>query len=163
MEPGTVSHRKERMLIEATSSIGIRAAPEAVYGIIADYRSGHPRILPPQYFGPLVVEQGGVGAGTRIRFTMTVAGRSREAVADVEEPKPGKVLIERGVSDNFVTTFTVQPEGPGCFVTIRTSWERGGLQGLIERFTAPRLRMRIFPAELQLLKQVAEAEAVART
>lgn len=149
------------MLIEATSSIGVRAAPETVYGIIADYRNGHPRILPPQYFGSLVVEQGGVGAGTRIRFTMTVAGKTREAVADVEEPKPGKVLVERGVSDNFVTTFTVQPEGPGCFVTIRTSWERGGLQGLVERFMAPAYMTRIFTAELQLLKQVAETEAAA--
>jgi hypothetical protein len=28
---------------------------------IADYRDGHPRILPPQGFGPLVVEEGGSG------------------------------------------------------------------------------------------------------
>jgi len=151
------------MLIEATSSIGVRAAPAAVYGIIADYHHGHPRILPPEHIRDLTVERGGTGAGTRIRFTMIVGGKARPAVADVEEPKPGKVLVERGVSDNFVTTFTVQPEGPGCFVTIRTSWERGGLQGLVERIVAPRMMTRIFQAELQLLKQVAEAEAAART
>ena len=47
------------------------AAPAArCYGVIADYHVGHPAIVPPRAFGPLVVEQGGVGAGTQIRFTM---------------------------------------------------------------------------------------------
>lgn len=48
----------------------IDAPPDRVYALIADYRSGHPRILPKAYFKELVVEQGGVGAGTVVRVLM---------------------------------------------------------------------------------------------
>jgi len=41
-------------------------APAAVaYGIIADYRDGHPHILPAKYFRNLQVQAGGRGAATR--------------------------------------------------------------------------------------------------
>ena len=51
----------------------MKAAPERVYRIIADYRNGHPQILPKQ-FSNLCVDAGGYGAGTVIRFSMTVMG-----------------------------------------------------------------------------------------
>jgi hypothetical protein len=38
-----------------TAATFIDAAPERVYSIIADYRNGHPRILPGEYDG-LIVE-----------------------------------------------------------------------------------------------------------
>ena len=41
------------------------ASRERGYSILADYREGHASILPPQ-FTSMVVEQGGVGAGTVI-------------------------------------------------------------------------------------------------
>ena len=47
----------------AVSSL-IQAPAQQAYAIIADYRNGHPRILPRPYFVSLTVEQGGVGAGT---------------------------------------------------------------------------------------------------
>ena len=40
----------------------------------------------------IIVEEGGVGAGTRIRFTMTVLGKTVTLRADVTEPVPGRVL-----------------------------------------------------------------------
>jgi hypothetical protein len=47
------------------ASAHIAAAPAQVYAIIANYREGHPRILPKEFSG-LTVEQGGIGAGTII-------------------------------------------------------------------------------------------------
>jgi len=41
-----------------TSSAHVNATPQRVYGIIADYHHGHPRILPSQ-FRRVVVERGG--------------------------------------------------------------------------------------------------------
>ena len=35
---------------EASASRVIAAAPERVYSIIADYRAGHPHILPERFF-----------------------------------------------------------------------------------------------------------------
>ena len=57
-----------------TASARIDAAPKRVYNVIADYCNGHPRILPKQ-FSDLVVERGGFGAGTVIRFRMRVGAR----------------------------------------------------------------------------------------
>ena len=54
-------------VVRASSSAQIRAPGRIVYSLIADYRNGHPRILPPRYYPPpLEVERGGVGAGTAI-------------------------------------------------------------------------------------------------
>jgi len=39
-------------------SARVAAPPEVVYRLIADYRDGHPRIVPPKYFSNLVVEEG---------------------------------------------------------------------------------------------------------
>src|SRR5215204_3004132 len=52
----------------------VNAPARRVYDMIADYRNGHPRIVPPKYFTSLDVEEGGVGDGTVIRFTMRVLG-----------------------------------------------------------------------------------------
>jgi len=38
----------------------IHAAAAHVYGIIADYRVHHPRIVPPEYFRKIEVEAGGL-------------------------------------------------------------------------------------------------------
>ena len=36
--------------------------------MLADYNESHPAILPEHVFTGLVVEQGGIGAGTAVRF-----------------------------------------------------------------------------------------------
>ena len=42
--------------VEARATV--RAPADRVYELIADYRAGHPRIVPPKYFQNLVVERG---------------------------------------------------------------------------------------------------------
>src|SRR5204863_2277113 len=77
-----------------SGSLRIAAPPARLYGIISDYRNGHPHILPKQ-FSNLRVESGsGVGAGTTIRFEVTMMGRTDRNKAIVSEPEPGRVLVE---------------------------------------------------------------------
>jgi hypothetical protein len=46
--------------------------------VLADYDTSHPAILPKRVFSDLVVEQGGVGAGTVVRVTMAAMGTKQE-------------------------------------------------------------------------------------
>jgi hypothetical protein len=82
-----------------------------VYDVIADYNTGHPSILPPEYFGRLDVLAGGHGAGTKIRFEMKAFGRTNVATGDVTEPVPGRELRET-LTTGIVTTFLVEPVQP---------------------------------------------------
>ena len=134
----------------------IDAAPDQVFGILADYRVGHPAILPRRFFTGLEVEQGGYGAGTVIRYGMRAAGRVTRARAAVTEPVPGRVLVETDLGDRgIVTTFTVSPAGEGAseveFATDLPS--RGGLAGLLERIFVKRYLRRVYAEELQLLAE----------
>src|SRR5262249_14871310 len=83
------------------------------YAVIADYRDGHPHILPRPPFVSLDVEQGGTGAGTVIRFQMRVFGRVRTFRAAITEPEPGRVLAETDLDTGTLTTFTVVPVEDG--------------------------------------------------
>ena len=131
----------------------ISATSHACYMAIADYRSGHPHIVPRKWFGPIIVEEGGVGAGTRIRFTMTVLGQTVTLRADVTEPVPGRVLVESYPDTGVVTTFTVAETAPQqSRVTIETRTPRvGGVRAAIERAITRRMLPRIFRAELAQL------------
>ena len=132
------------------------AAPARVYATIADYREGHPRILPKQFSG-LTVERGGVGAGTVIRFQMRAFGTTRNFRGEVTEPEPGRVLVETYQEPNpSATTFTVNPAGSGCEVVISTVIPvRNGLLGSIERALIERYLIPIYREELGLLARVA--------
>jgi hypothetical protein len=141
-----------------STSARIKAAPDRVYRIIADYRNGHPHILPKQ-FSNLCVDAGGYGAGTVIRFSMTVMGKKMEARAVVSEPQPGRVLVEKldGVGSP-VTTFTVDPGTTDLVSVVTISTEltpRSGLAGIIERFMTTRMLTGIYKDELTLLAAVA--------
>jgi hypothetical protein len=138
----------------------VAAPPSTVYRILADYRSRHPRILPPRYFSGYEVEHGGVGAGTRIRFRMTLAGSTRNFRAEVSEPEPGRVLVETDLESNgAVTTFTVGParDSRDSMVTITTEWVSRGVRGVIERLFAPRLLTQVYAEELRNLDALARA------
>ncbi len=146
--------------IQAAASAEIDAAPEVVYAIIADYREGHPRILPEKYFLGLEVEQGGVGAGTVIRCQMRVFGQTQTFRAVVSEPEPGRVLAETIPDERgLVTTFTVEPRKGGrrSHVTIATTWTSRGVQAIVERLLAPPMLRRIYTEELQKLNHVAHS------
>jgi hypothetical protein len=139
----------------------VQAPARAVYETIADYRDGHPRISPPKYFHNIVVEEGGYGAGTRIRFDMTVPGKTRACRAVVEEPEPGRLLIERELNYDAVTRFEVEPGGERtALVSIGTELpSTPGLFGAIERFFARRVLPKIYREELSRLEAVARERA----
>jgi hypothetical protein len=134
----------------------IPASAAMCYGIVADYREGHPLIVPPKVFGPLVVEAGGVGAGTRVRFTMTILGITRELVADITEPEPGRKLVEVIEETGAITNFLFDPTRPGeTRVTIETIFPLvAGLRGAVERWVTERTLPRIYREELQRLAEV---------
>ena len=141
-----------------TASATIPARRERVYSLIANYKDGHPRILPRQFSG-LQVEQGGVGAGTVVRFQMTLLGRKQTYRAAVTEPDPGRVLVETDLDTNgAVTTFIV---GPGSapadsHVTISTALPvKAGFLGWIEGTIASWLLRPIYVKELENLAREA--------
>ena len=136
----------------------VSAPPRRVYDMIADYRNGHPRIIPPKYFKSLDVEEGGFGAGTVIRFTMRVLGSERTARARITEPDPGRVLVETELSTGLVTTYTVAPAGDSASdVTIETRVPAvPGVRGAVERWVAKAMLPRIYRDELALLASQVE-------
>ena len=139
----------------------VGAPPEFVYGLVADMREHHPRFLPPA-FSDLVVEEGGVGAGTVYRFKLKVGGRTRDGHMRVDEPEPGRVMTESDLESSLVTTWTFTPEGDGSRVRIATTWEgAGGIGGLFERLFAPRVLERLYADELVRLDRYAREQASA--
>jgi len=143
-----------------SKSAEISAPADRLYGIIADYRNGHPRILPPAFTG-LTVEAGGIGAGTRIRVGMRVFGRVMTFPAEISEPTPGRVLVERNFGDRpSVTTFTVDPlDASRSRVTIATELPmRAGIAGRVEGFLTKRFLEPLYRAELAKLADVAQSE-----
>lgn len=142
--------------IRVTGIARVDAPAAKVYGIIADYHVGHPSILPPA-FRNLVVEEGGVGAGTRIRFELKIGGQLRKLRAVITEPDPGRVLVESDPDRGGATTFTVTPLGDSlCQVHILTEWTSGGLRGWVESYLAPRMLEPLYREELEILQRVAE-------
>jgi hypothetical protein len=134
----------------------IVAPPDRAFAVLADYRVGHPGILPRPPFVDLVVEEGGVGAGTVIRFRMRAFGVTRTMRAAVTEPDPGRVLVETDVEGKVVTTVTVDPADGGrrARVTISTDIEVGGrLLGWLRRRVADRLLRPVY------LREIANLEA----
>lgn len=148
------------MAVARASGLGhVRASARVVYSLIADYRNGHPRILPTQYFPRLEVEQGGTGAGTIIRYQLRMFGVTREIRAEITEPTPGQVLVETDLASGARTTFRVTDEGgEACRVEIDTQWDAKGFRGWVERMTAPRLLQRIYAELLAKLAAVAEGD-----
>jgi hypothetical protein len=148
--------------VTATRRIG--APARVAYDIIADYRDGHPRIIPPPWFQNIRVDAGGVGQGTRFRFDIHAFGSKRTWHAVVDEPSPGRVLAESYPDEGTVTTFTVEPiaDDRACNVTIMSDVpDRGGLVGAIERAVMSRFLRKVFIAELARLDSVARARVAA--
>lgn len=150
------NNKPEKHIVSASATIPARR--ERVYSLIANYNDGHPRILPKQ-FTRLVVEQGGIGAGTIIRFQMSIFGKKQTFRATITEPEPGRVLVETDLDSNgAVTTFTVSPGGAPAdsHVTISTEIPvRNGVLGRIERTLTTLLLRPMYIRELENLARVA--------
>ena len=137
------------------------ARPEDVYATIADYRKGHPRILPKENLYDLQVEEGGYGAGTIIRFKSRILGVEQSFYQRVSEPEPGRVIVEQDIDtkQNFATTFTVIPveEGKKSQVEISTTmYTSPGIRGFAERVILSIFNPRIYRKEMKLLEAVAQ-------
>lgn len=139
--------------ILARFSGDVPASPREVYDILADYRSRHPMILPAAHFGRVVVDRGGRGAGTVVRFRMHLLGRTTDHRVVVAEPEPGRVLTETDTMSGAVTTFIVEPVNGGhdTRLTIATEWRTAGVRGWIERLVAPDALRRVYAEEVRNL------------
>ena len=136
----------------------VDAPAEVVYHLISDYREHHtdaPRGFLPDQFSGTVVERGGVGDGTVVRFTSALGGRRQTMTASITEPQPGRVLLESG--PGVQTTFTVLPEGSQrARVRFDTVLEAPGIMGLMTRLLAPGMLRPVYEQELQRLERHAK-------
>jgi hypothetical protein len=156
-----MSSRQPANTLHAEAAADVDASAAAAYRMIADYRVGHTRIIPPPYFRDLRVEEGGYGAGTVIRYDLMAFGKTNHARARVTEPEPGRVLVETDLDMGAVTRFIVEPLGAAkCRVTIMTDMPtRSGLLGAIERAVTRRFLERVYVAELALLDEQLKLDA----
>jgi Polyketide cyclase / dehydrase and lipid transport len=132
----------------------IDARPTAVYEVLADYTTHHPRIMPSPLFSNLVVEAGGVGAGTIFHITLRTMGREQRLHMQVAEPEPGLALTETDLDSGLVTHFRVAAHDGGTRTLARISSEwvtDGGVRGLVDRFLTPLLLGRIYSKQLREL------------
>jgi hypothetical protein len=150
------NHKPEKHVISASAIIPARR--ERVYSLLANYKDGHPRILPRQ-FTSVAVEEGGMGAGTVIRVQMSFLGKKQTYRAAITEPEPGRVLVETNLEANsWVTTFTVDPSSAPADSNVTISTElpvRAGLSGKMERLLSTLLLRPIYVHELANLARVA--------
>ena len=148
--------------VKADAVLDARAAD--VYTAIADYRHGHPNIVPQESFFDLQVEQGGYGAGTIHSFKFKALGVVKTFRQRVSEPEPGRVLVEQDIDtpQNTTTTFTVIPveNGQKAHVEISTTMNpTPGLTGMVERMVVPMINRRVYHKELKLLEAFARKDA----
>ena len=134
----------------------VDASPAAVYQVLADYSTHHPRIMPSPPFSHLEVESGGVGAGTVFHITLRTMGRRQRLHMRVAEPEPGQVLTETNLDTGVVTEFSVAPSNGASrsLVAMSSEWEpAGGLRGMLDRLVTPPLMGRMFAKQLRQLDQ----------
>lgn len=142
--------------IHVEASAVIDASPEKVYAVVADYHTGHPAIVPKQYFTSLTVESGGLGAGTVVRGTVKVLGTEYPLHHQVSEPEPGRVLVETDLDTGDATRFTFEPLNGGrqTRVTIATDFVASpGLAGFLEKLSKPRVARDMYQKELRNLAE----------
>lgn len=141
--------------VSASSSILIDAPPATVLDAVADYQGVRPKILSPHYSEYRVLS-GGQGRGTVASWRLQATkSRSRQVQADVDIA--GRTVIEKDANSSLVTNWTVAPAGPGCSVTVKTTWTgAGGVKGFFEKTFAPLGLRRIQDEVLANLKQEVE-------
>ncbi len=138
----------------------VAASAELTYRLIAE--DEHHRRFLPEGFSDFEVLEGGKGAGTLHRFTVSAGGRTRTYTMRVAEPEPGRVITETDQDSSLVTSFTVTPSGDTCRVLISTSWDgAGGVGGFFERLFAPRAMRRMYADELARLDRYAREQSAA--
>jgi hypothetical protein len=142
-------------IVTASAVAPVPGAAQKIYDVIADYTHHHQQILPRAYFRTMVVEAGGVGAGTVIQVEMEVYGNRSSLRMAVSEPEPGRVIQESDLDSSMVTTFTIEPTGTEqATVTIFSQWERpSGLKSWLEHHVRAWITQRIYREELAQLSR----------
>jgi hypothetical protein len=137
----------------------MNAPADVVYHCIADYRSHHrPDGFLPPAFEDFEIDEGGVGAGTRLHWVVVSGGTRRTVAATVSEPEPGRTLVE--TATGIETTFTVEPAAAGhSRVRFDTVIDEGGIQGILYRLFAGRIHGPIYEDELARLEAYAGSHA----
>jgi hypothetical protein len=151
--------------IHVEVSADIPAPPAAVYAVLSDYQSGHPNILPKQYFPSLEVESGGQGAGTIFNALLRAGGTQQRLRMQVSEPEPDRVLMETDTASDLYTTFTHDPinNGQHTRLTIATDWtQKPGQAGLLERWLTPPVMRRIYRTELRQIADYMQNQSATR-
>lgn len=142
-------------LVSASSTVLIDAAPAEVLAAISDYDGTRRRVLSP-HFSEYTVHAGGHGRGTVVSWRLQATkSRSRQVRAEVDVA--GHTVIEKDANSSLLTNWTVAPAGPGCSVTVKTTWDgAGGVPGFFERTFAPLGLRRIQDEVLANLKSEIE-------
>ncbi|UQX11186.1 SRPBCC family protein [Candidatus Mycobacterium methanotrophicum] len=122
--------------VSAASTILINADPATVLSAVSDYRGVRPKILSSHYRDYQVLE-GGQGQGTVASWRLQATkSRVRDVRANVDVA--GHAVIEKDANSTMITNWTVAPAGPGCSVTVTTTWAgAGGVKGFFEKTFAP--------------------------
>jgi hypothetical protein len=130
----------------------IDAPPKELYALLADYRVGHPSIVPKQYFKSLTVEQGGTGAGTVVVSELEIWGKTYHTRQLVSEPSPGRILAETDVDTGQYTEFVFEPVDGGqkTHLTIASEFPaKPGFAGWLEKQVQTSIIRRMYRQELQ--------------
>ena len=143
----------ETQIATATKIINARA--DTIYNILADYRHGHPSILPRQYFLSMNVEEGGVGAGTVVNFKMRLLGQTQSFHSIITEPQPGRFLVETELESKIPTSFHLVPIGKGDQSQLTITTELEG-KNAVESFIAKWVLQQVYREELELITQASE-------
>lgn len=141
--------------VSASSTILVYAEPAKALSAIADYEVVRPRILSPHY-SEYKVLHGGQGRGTVVAWKLQATkSRSRQVQADIDVA--GHTVIEKDANSSLMTNWTVAPAGPGCSVTVKTTWTgAGGVKGFFEKTFAPMGLRKIQDEVLANLKKEVE-------
>lgn len=135
--------------VAAQAEKHIDASPAKIYAILSD-RDRRREILPDAF-----QDVRSEGPDT-VAFTLKTGGRERAYRMQQERTQPGRIFTERDLDSSLVTVFTINPEGSGSHVTIRTTWQgAGGVGGFFERTFAPRVLRRLYEQELTNLQKAA--------
>ena len=142
--------------VTAVSTILIDVDPEKALSAVADYERVRPKILSPQY-SEYKVLQGGQGAGTVASWRLQ-ATKSRVRNVQVSVDVAGRTVIEKDANSSMIINWTAVPAGPGCSVTMKTTWTGGsGVKGFFEKVFAPLGLRKIQGEVLANLKKELEA------
>jgi uncharacterized protein YndB with AHSA1/START domain len=148
-------------IVVASAERTVAAPADEVYRHLADMQL-HSRFLPPPFYD-FQVEEGGVGAGSVVRFKIDFAGGVRELRMQVTAPESGRTLVQTDTNGSgLVRTFTVTPRGGQALVNITSRFDgETGVAGFVERIIAPRRLHRVYAKELARLDAHARQQRAA--